>query len=329
MKVAVVILNWNGKELLEKFIPSLLEFSKEAELHVIDNASSDNSIPYLKENFPSIHLISLPENYGFAKGYNEGLKNIEADLFCLLNNDIRVTKGWLPPIIQAFKTSSLAIAQPHMIDLKEPTHFEYAGAAGGYIDQYGYSFCRGRVFDVCEQNNQQYDATVDCFWASGACFFIRAEVWKTLGGFDEDFFMHQEEVDLCWRAFNHGYTCQSIGASKVYHQGAASLQPSARKTYFNHRNAIMMMIKNLPKEPLFSILFVRLLLDGIAGIRYLLSGHPSSFFMVIKAHIYNYARLKKNLAKRGESMKKTRYFTLKSVVWTYFVLRKSKFSDFK
>lgn len=329
MKVAVVILNWNGIALLEKYIPTLVQFSPQAELYVIDNASTDASVSFLEENYPRIHTLRLTENFGFAKGYNEGLKHIEADLYCLLNNDVKVTNNWLTPMIHAFETTEVAIAQPHILDLNKPNQFEYAGAAGGYIDQYGFPFCRGRIFTVCEQNTNQYTSTEDCFWASGACFFIRSNTWEALGGFDEDFFMHQEEIDLCWRAFNQGYVCQSIGASHVYHLGGGSLRLSPQKTYYNHRNSILMMIKNLPKNRLFPILFLRLILDGLAGIHYLLKGSPSSFLKVIKAHFYNYLHLMKTLKKRGIHRKKTNYYALKSIVWTFFVLRKSKFSDFK
>ena len=329
MKVAVVILNWNGVDLLKKFLPALVQFSPQAELYVIDNASTDTSLAFLEENYPLIHTVPLAENFGFAKGYNEGLQNIDADLYCLLNNDVKVTENWLVPMIQAFETTEVAIAQPHILDLNKPDHFEYAGAAGGYIDRYGFPFCRGRVFHVCEQNTQQYTTTEDCFWASGACFFIRRETWKKLGGFDEDFFMHQEEIDLCWRAFNQGDLCQSIGASQVYHLGGGSLRPSPQKTYYNHRNSILMMIKNLPKKQLFSTLFKRLVLDGIAAVHYLFKGSPSSFLMVIKAHLYTYYHLRKTLKKRRNQGEKNNYYALKSIAWTFFVLRKSKYSDFK
>lgn len=327
MKIAVVILNWNGKELLEKFLPSLIRYSTKAGLYVIDNASTDDSLLFLKEHYPSIQIIALEENFGFAKGYNEGLKQIDADTYCLLNNDVEVTKHWLDPIFSAFENTSVSIAQPTLLQHKKKNYFDYAGAAGGYIDQFGFPYCRGRIFDQLEENTNQYNTTTDCFWASGACFFVRQSVWEELNGFDEDFFMHQEEIDFCWRAFNAGKVTQTIGDSFVYHVGGASLKPSARKTYYNHRNSLWMMIKNLPKNALFPVLFQRFILDGVAGIHYLLKGNFGAFFMVIKAHIAVYVNLSKMLRKRSSSLSKGAYFQQKSIVWAHFILRKSKFQD--
>ena len=247
MKLAVVLLNWNGKALLERFLPAVVSHSKDADLWVIDNASTDDSCAFLSANYPQIKQVVLENNYGFAKGYNEGLKQIKADLYCLLNNDVAPTKDWLPPIVAAFENNTTDIAQPKILSLTASEYFDYAGAAGGFIDRYGFPYCRGRLFDHLETDQQQY-ASSDCFWASGACFFIRSSAWETLGGFDEDFFMHQEEIDLCWRAFNAGLTTQCISSSAVHHLGAASLQPSPQKTYFNHRNSLWMLLKNVPTK---------------------------------------------------------------------------------
>ena len=327
MKTAIAILNWNGKELLEEFLPAIIRYSSSADIYVIDNASTDNSIAFLTQNFPSIKQVILKENYGFARGYNEGLKHIDADLYCLLNNDVEVTENWLNSIVEGFKKTNVSIAQPLLLHHKNKKYFDYAGAAGGFIDKYGFAYCRGRIFNDLEENLNQYNNTYDCFWASGACFFVRKNVWNELGGFDEDFFMHQEEIDFCWRAFNAGKIIQTIGTSFVYHVGGASLAPSPKKTYYNHRNALWMMLKNLPKASLFPILLQRFILDGIAGIHYLFQGNFISFFMVIKAHLAVYASLRKTIKKRPNISAKRQYFQHKSIVWDYFILRKSKFHD--
>ncbi len=326
MKTAIVLLNWNGRSLLERFLPALVQFTHNADLYVIDNASTDDSCAFLSQHYPQINQIVLADNYGFAKGYNLGLKSIDAELFCLLNNDVLVSENWLTPIQQAFKTSDLAIAQPLLLQHKQPQYFEYAGAAGGHIDRYGFPYCRGRLFDQLEENKGQYD-TAACFWASGACFFIRRAVWEELQGFDEAFFMHQEEIDLCWRAFNAGYSTACIASSKVYHLGAASLQASPQKTFYNHRNSLWMLLKNLPKAQLFKVFFGRLVLDGFAAMRYLSLGQVASFLMVIKAHFAVYATLKTTLNKRSSNNPKKDYYLHNSLPLRYFILRKNKFSD--
>lgn len=326
MKLAVVLLNWNGKALLERFLPAVTAHSKEAELWVIDNASTDDSCTFLCENYPEINQVVLKQNYGFAKGYNEGLKQIDADLYCLLNNDVAPTENWLPPIITAFEKTTMAIAQPKIVSLHQPERFDYAGAAGGFIDRFGFPYCRGRLFDHLETDQQQY-TTSKCFWASGASFFIRSSTWKTLGGFDEDFFMHQEEIDLCWRAFNAGFTTQCITTSTVHHLGAASLKPSPQKTYFNHRNSLWMLLKNVPTKQLFPIVFGRMVLDGFAAIRYLSQGNLMAFLMVLKAHGQVYAKLFYTLKKRRTTSKHEGYFQHKNLLWAFFILRKRKFSQ--
>ena len=326
MKIAIVILNWNGRSLLEQFLPDLVKYSDNAQLCVIDNASTDDSCAFLSQQYPQIKQVVLDQNYGFAKGYNLGLKSIEADLYCLLNNDVAISKNWLFPIQDAFKDSELAIAQPLLLQYDKRQDFEYAGAAGGYIDRYGFPYCRGRLFNHLEKNNGQYKTSY-CFWASGACFFIRRSVWEELKGFDEDFFMHQEEIDLCWRAFNQGYKTKCIASSQVYHLGAASLKPSPKKTFYNHRNSLWMLIKNVPKQHLFWVFFMRLVFDGFAAIRYLSLGNIASFFMVIKAHFAVYGSLRKILAKRKPSRQKEPYYDLNNIPWKHYILRKRKFSD--
>jgi GT2 family glycosyltransferase len=250
--IAVVILNWNGRQLLEKFLPSVLEHSPEAEIYVADNASTDDSASFLANMFPQVKLIINNKNYGYAGGYNECLKEVEEDIYVLLNSDVEVTEGWLQPVIDLFETDpETAIIQPKILDYKNKTHFEYAGAAGGFIDKYGYPFCRGRIFDTIEEDQGQYNDDSQIFWASGACFFIRKNVFRELQGFDEGFFAHQEEIDLCWRAFNKNYKARFCHNSVVYHVGGATLNNSnPQKTYLNFRNSLLMILKNVPAAKL-------------------------------------------------------------------------------
>lgn len=330
MKVGVVILNWNGKELLSRFLSDLVKYSSKSTIYIIDNASDDDSITYIKDNFPSIKLIINPVNLGYAGGYNLGLKDVKEEIICLINNDVRVTKGWLDPIIDLFDSqSNVAIVQPHILDEKNPKQFEYAGAAGGYIDRFGYAFCRGRIFDKTELNEGQYDSATKIFWASGACFFIRKGVFESLNGFDESFFMHQEEIDLCWRAFNQNYECYCTSKSKVYHLGGATLPNSPLKVYYNFRNSLLMLTKNVPSLQLPFILFIRLLLDAIAGLNFLLNGKFLNFISIIKAHISFYINTFKTFKKREANKQTKPYFKVNSIVFQFFSLKREKFSEIK
>ena len=263
MKIAIVILNWNGKKLLEQFLPSVVNFSANvAEIYVADNASTDSSIAYVKEFFPSVKVIENAVNGGYAKGYNDALQAVNADVFCLLNSDIEVTENWLPPIISEFeKDENTAIIQPKLLDYKDKTKFEYAGAAGGFVDLYGYPYCRGRVFNDLEKDTNQFNDIKEIFWASGACLFIRASIYSKLGGLDEDYFAHQEEIDLCWRTQNIGYKVKYVGTSTVYHVGGATLQETnPHKTYLNFRNSLLNVVKNVPKKWFLFVIFSRLIL---------------------------------------------------------------------
>ncbi len=319
-KIAVVVLNWNGVKLLEQFLPSVFSFSNEATIYVADNASSDNSIQFIKDNYPTIKIIQNDGNYGFANGYNIALQQVEEEYYCLLNSDVKVTENWLTPILSLFESESdVAIIQPKILDFKNKEYFEYAGAAGGFIDKYGYPFCRGRVFETIEKDNHQYNDEKDIFWASGACFFIRKDIYRKLNGFDGDFFAHQEEIDLCWRAFNLGYKAKYTSKSIVYHVGGATLnEGNPKKTFLNFRNSLLMLLKNLPKNKLFSIIFLRLVLDGIAGIKFIFQGKFKHCFAIIKAHFHFYHLISKNLKKRN-SVQKENYFHTKSIVYSYFV----------
>lgn len=328
MNIAVVILNWNGKELLEKFLPSVVKYSKAATIYLADNASTDDSVKTVKSQFSKIKIIQNQDNGGYAKGYNDALASIEADIFCLLNSDIEVTKDWLIPVIETFKKEpNTAIIQPKILDYKRKTHFEYAGAAGGFIDKYGYPFCRGRIFETIEEDKKQYNENLEIFWASGACFFIRKDIFKTLKGFDESFFAHMEEIDLCWRAYNQGYRSKYIYKSIVYHVGGATLNAtSPRKTYLNFRNSLYTLTKNA-KGHIFLILFIRLLLDGLAAIKFLIAFKPSHIIAILKAHFSFYLNLTKLLKERKSLSKKDKYFYKKSIVWSYFVNRKKTFDS--
>jgi len=332
LKLAVVILNWNGKDLLEKYLPFVIKYSaiENVKIYLADNASADNSVNFVKKNYPTIQIIQNKENGGFAKGYNEALKQIKADIFCLLNSDIEVTENWLQPILTTFKKEKeTVIIQPKILDYKNKLSFEYAGAAGGFMDKYGYPFCRGRMFNTIEKDNGQYNDIKEIFWASGACFFIRSKTYFELHGFDEDYFAHQEEIDLCWRAQNLNKKIKYVGNSTIYHVGGATLEETnPKKTFLNFRNSLFTLVKNLPKKSLFPIIFTRLILDGIAGIKFLLELKPMHTFAIIKAHFSFYKNLSKMLKKRNGNNQKTDYYIVKNVVWNYFILSKRKFEDF-
>lgn len=332
MKTAIVILNWNGKKLLEQFLPALLTNTLDnAEIYLADNASTDSSIAFVQEKYPTVHIVKNTKNGGYAKGYNDALQHIDADIYCLINSDIEVSKNWLPPILHEFNTKkATAIIQPKILDFKEKAKFEYAGAAGGFLDFFGYPYCRGRVFDSIEKDENQFDDTSPIFWASGACFFIRSKVFKELNGFDEDYFAHQEEIDLCWRVQNLGYSIKYVGSSKVYHVGGATLnETNPRKTFLNFRNSLLSIVKNVPKRYFLVILFSRLVLDGIAGIKFVLNFQVNHCFAIIKAHFSFYWNFNKFLQKRKQVPKSLKYYKHTSIVWQYFILGRKKFNELK
>jgi len=331
LKIAVVILNWNGKPLLEKFLPSVVKFSNDdAEIYVADNNSTDDSISFLKEKYPEIKIIKNKTNGGYAKGYNDALQHVKADVYALVNSDIEVTKDWLKPVIKQFKgNKNTAAIQPKLLDYKDKSKFEYAGAAGGFLDFMGYPYCKGRIFMELEKDQNQYDDTYNIFWATGACFFIRSEVFHQLKGFDEDYFAHQEEIDLCWRIQNEDYNIQYVGASTVYHIGGATLkETNPHKTYLNFRNSLFSICKNVPKRFVFFVIFFRLILDGIAGVKFIFELRPVHTWAIIKAHFSFYINLPKMLKKRKAiSFKKTKYYHKFSIVWEHFILQKNKFTE--
>ena len=324
MKIGIVIINWNGLNLLKKYLRPIIDNSLNSKVYVIDNNSSDESLLYLSENFKEVEIISLDKNYGFAEGYNLGLKKVEEEYVCIINNDILVTKDWLSPIREKFKKYPSSIIQPNILDINNTDFFEYAGASGGFIDKYGYPFCRGRIFNTIEKNDGQYSDS-KIFWASGACFFISKKIFYEIGGFDKRFFAHMEEIDLCWRAFNLGFSCYSITSSKVFHVGAATIKKNSKKTYLNYRNSLIMMTKNLPLKHLLSTLFLRLVLDIVSSVKLLIQGEVSHFIAVYKAHINYFYKLKSILRERNNSSKKANYFKTNSIVYKYFILGRKKF----
>ncbi|HEU4791087.1 MAG TPA: glycosyltransferase family 2 protein [Flavobacterium sp.] len=328
MKIAVVILNWNGVKLLEQFLPSVIQYSPEANVYVADNASTDESIAFVKNNYPTIKIVQNETNQGFAGGYNDALQHIDAEIYALVNSDIEVTENWLKPILETFEAEpETAIIQPKILDFKKKDHFEYAGAGGGFIDQFGYPFCRGRIFDTLEKDNGQYNDATEIFWASGACFFIRSFVYKELKGFDEDFFAHQEEIDLCWRTINKGYKIKYCSESIVYHVGGATLQQAnPKKTFLNFRNSLLMLTKNLPQNTLFQVLIVRILLDGIAGVKFILEGQFAHCWAIIRAHFSFYGLFLRNYRKREKKQIEI-YFKTKSIVYGYYVKNGTVFAD--
>ena len=318
--IAIVILNWNGKALLEQFLPSVINYSDNAIIYVADNASTDNSVAYIAEHFPDVRIIQNTVNGGYAKGYNDALKDLKEPLLCLLNSDVEVTYNWLQPIVDEFnKDTDTAIIQPKILDYKNKTHFEYAGAAGGFIDKFGYPYCRGRIFDTIEKDNGQYNDSRAIFWASGACFFIRNSIFKSLHGFDETYFAHMEEIDLCWRAFNSNVKTKYVGTSTVYHVGGATLNnTNPHKTYLNFRNSLITLVKNTDSN-VFVKTITRMLLDGVAAFRFLFQLKFLHFVAILKAHGTFYMNLPRVLQQRKQFPKRRNYYEKTSIVWSYFV----------
>ncbi len=337
-KVSIVILNWNGKALLEKFLPSVIENSPSdwAEIIVADNGSTDDSIVMLQNKFPTVRLILLDTNYGFAEGYNRALQLIDTPYAVLLNSDVEVTPNWLEAPISLLDTDlSLTCVQPKILAEQNKGFFEYAGASGGYLDKYGYPFCRGRILHVVEKDFGQYDESTDILWASGACLFIRTNIYKQEGGLDATFFAHQEEIDMCWRLRCRGYRIVCTPQSVVYHVGGATLHvESPHKTFLNFRNNLLMLYKNLPENELKKILFIRFWLDYIAAFKFLITGHPRNANAVYKAR-KDFRKLKAPyLSIRHENLKKTTLPFIpelfkSSILLNFYFRGKKRFSDLK
>ncbi len=331
MKTAVVILNWNGKKLLEEFLPSVVRYASEATVYVADNASTDDSISFLQNEFPQVKIIQNKTNGGYAKGYNDALRLLNEEYVVLLNNDVQVSEGWLTPCVKAFEDEANLVAlQPKILDYKNPAFFEYAGAAGGFIDRLGYPYCQGRIFNTLEKDEGQFDENTKIFWASGACLFIKREAFWKAGGFDEELFAHQEEIDLCWRLQSQGGVIKYIHNSKVFHLGGGTLSSSnPKKTFYNFRNSLLILYKNTAGNFVYLRLFERMLWDGVAGIHFLLNGKFSHFVAILKAHLSFYQLLPSFYTKRKSDQSKLTYWKTKSVVWQYFFLKNRTFNKLK
>jgi GT2 family glycosyltransferase len=332
-KIAVVILNWNGKHFLQQFLPSLVSSTYlNYEVIVADNGSSDDSVSFLNTNYPSIRVIRFEKNLGFAKGYNEALKQVESDYYVLLNSDVDVVPGWLEPMVQLLENDpAIAACQPKLLSFANKNLFEYSGAAGGWLDKYGYPFAKGRVFDICEEDHGQYDQSEPVFWASGASLFIRAKIFHEMRGFDEYFFAHQEEIDLCWRIQLAGHKIYSCPASVVYHVGGGTLpRGNTKKTYLNFRNNKIMLSKNLPFPRKIWVMWMRNLLDAISAWKGLLTGDGGYFVAIIRAHM---AFIKWSLFHRKNSLfpsdkkRPLAGYLQKNIAWQHFVKKKKSFSE--
>lgn len=333
MKVAVVILNYNGEKLLTQFLPGVIKYCPAyAEVIVADNASSDNSIQLLKESFLSVKIIELKSNSGFAGGYNNALQSVDADYYILLNSDIEVTTNWIEPVINFMdKHPNVAACQPKVRSFRDKHLFEHAGASGGFMDYLGYPFCRGRMFDNLEADKLQYDDSVEIFWATGACMFIRSKVFHDMEGFDDSFFAHMEEIDLCWRMKKQGHQLYCIPASIVYHVGGGTLpKANPKKTYLNFRNNLIMLYKNLDKKKLSSVLWMRFLLDNIAAFKFLFSSQWKDAEAVWKAYRYflgNLSLLKQKRRNIKSSSSSLSCIYSKSIVKEYYLNGKKHFSS--
>lgn len=330
--LAIVILNWNGKSYLEQFLPSVIQYSAQARIIVADNASTDDSVSFVKRTYPNIEIVQNESNGGFAKGYNDALKKIQAPFYLLLNSDIEVSENWLEPLMKCMEDELVAGCQPKILAFHDKSKFEHAGASGGFLDHNFYPFCRGRILSLTEHDLGQYNGETEIFWSSGACMLLRSELFHEARGFDEDFFAHMEEIDLCWRIKRKGFAFKVVPSSKVYHVGGGTLAYlSPKKTYLNFRNSLYMICKNyegfLPAK-----LFYRLCLDGIAASMFLLTGKPKHFWAVFKSHIDFYAKYATMSAKRKQirssenNMNYTGFYS-GSILWARYFKKISRFSD--
>lgn len=332
-KIAVVILNWNGRKHLEQFLPSVIAASySNFEVIVADNGSTDDSVSFLKNNYPRIRTILFKENFGFAKGYNEALKKVTAEYYVLLNSDVEVTRDWLQPMVELLeKDKNIAACQPKILSWHNKKCFEYAGAAGGWLDEYGYPFAKGRVFDICEEDKGQYDRSEPIFWASGAALFIRPSVFHELKGFDEYFFAHQEEIDLCWRIQLAGYKVYSCPDAIVYHVGGGTLpKGNSLKTYLNFRNNRIMLSKNLPLSKKLWVMPVRNLLDGVSAWKGLLGGDGGYFIAILRAQVAFikwWLFYKKKSVFPADKIRPLSGYLKKNMAWQHFIKKKKAFSE--
>lgn len=327
--ISVIIVTYNALDHLRNYLPSVVESAHDSfEIIIADNASSDGSVDWIREHCPSCQIVSFTRNFGYCGGNNRAADHANGDLLLFLNNDVKVEPGWLQPLAKLFDDPETAVAQPKIRSLQDPHLFEYAGAAGGYLDNMGYPFCRGRVFDTIEEDHGQYDDSPPLFWASGAAFAVRKDLFQEMGGFDERFEFHMEEIDFCWRCLNQGYNIRFAPDSIVYHLGGGSLpMNSSRKTFFNFRNNLQMLWKNASSEWLRRRFFIRLLLDGLAGLYALLKGHPTDTWAIFRAHLHFYL-LWPRVHKRRKLLQSTRTNDIEpeemapfSILYRYFIRR--------
>lgn len=338
MKVSLVILNWNGEKMLREYLPSVIKYSQNADCEVVvaDNNSTDGSINLLKSDFPEVKTIVLDQNYGFAKGYNLALSQItDSQYFVLCNSDILLKSDAVSPIIKMMDANpEIAVAMPKIKAINQPEMFEYAGAAGGYIDKFGYPFCKGRILENLEKDDGQYNENADIFWASGAFMVVRSNVYKNLGGLDENFFAHMEEIDFCWRVKNQGFRIAYCSDSEVYHLGGGTLnQGNPRKLFLNYRNSLKMLFKNLKPSRLIPILYCRMVLDGFSAGIYLIQLKFSYFWAVLKAHFAFYGSLPTLIKQRKELKKQAKNYSHKemfdgSIVFQCLIKKRTKFFNF-
>jgi GT2 family glycosyltransferase len=330
LKLAIVILNWNGQKYLAQFLPVLIKYAPSySDIIIADNNSTDNSIEFIRRNFPSLRIIRNSENGGFSKGYNDALRQIEAEYYCLLISDIEVTDNWVEPIINLLDNHpEVAVVQPKLLSFSNREHFEYAGASGGFIDYLGYPFCRGRVFEHLEKDTGQYNTATEVFWATGAALFVRSKVFHVVNGLDEDFFAHMEEIDFCWRIKNMGYKIMVEPKSTIYHVGGGTLpKNSALKTYLNFRNNLFLLLKNIPESKLLPIFIIRFPLDQIAALFFLLQGNWKDAWAVLRAQLSFLRQFRKIKQKRKEINKQVYLQTFqKSIVFEHYIKRKKKFN---
>lgn len=330
--LSVVLLNFNGRHHLEAFLPSVVQYSEPHEVIVVDNGSTDDSVSFVRTNYPSITLIRFQENHGFCGGYNKALQEITSEYVVLLNTDVEVTENWIEPVLHRLtQDKSIKAAQPKILDHKSKDIFEYAGASGGFIDKLGYPFCRGRIFETLEKDTDQYNESTDIFWASGSCLFIHRETYISLGGLDEDFFAHMEEIDLCWRIWGNEGRIIVVPESKVYHVGGGTLDKSKpRKTYLNFRNGLSLLIKNEPALRLLWKLPLRILLDWVALLKFSIESGSSHGLAILRAHLHVITTINSILKKRSSQAHRQNTPRFKGwIIWAYFIEGKKKFSDLK
>lgn len=334
-KIAIVILNWNGREFLERFLPGVVRHSSSPGVKIIvaDNGSSDDSVEFIRNKFKKVEIIELDKNYGFAGGYNKAFEKINSEYYILLNSDVEVSENWIEPIIKKMDNDPVvAAAMPKILSYHERSQFEYAGAAGGFIDKWGYPFCRGRILNNIEPDNNQYNNSIEIFWASGACLFIRSKIFHDAGGFDDDFFAHMEEIDLCWRIKNLGYKIYCYPCSQVYHIGGGTLpNETPSKLFLNFRNSLWLLLKNLPAKKLYPVLLIRRILDGLAAMKFYLTLDWRKGNAVFKAHLSYYKHFRKMKQKRKSSDFKNKDLPSsvykKSILISYFLKKKKTFNE--